>query len=214
MLQGVEMVVSLMKEDAGLTAELLAADKHLKQLKSFRHGNELCLIQQKMAKVEDNIVSNFFLLVTGKYKPLFPQVNLMRTIQDRLAKLHHTHVLITESRNNTASIVRKLNRYAQDTAWADPLNNCIYSQEIQSFFSFPLEYNGRKCTSLDYFSYQETLDSETALFIATCLRNPYSSAECILLDIIKAKATNERLRTLLRVPCEAAVNFCKFVKRR
>lgn len=138
----------------------------------------------------------------------------MRKIQDNLAKLHHTHVLITESRNSTASMVRKLNRFAQDTAWAGPLNDCIYSQEIQSFFSFPLEYNGRNGTPLDYFPYQETLDSKTALFIATCLRNPYSSAECILLDIVRAKATNARLRALRRVPCEPSANFCKLSAKR
>lgn len=62
-----------MKEDAGLTAELLAADKHLKQLRSFRRGNELCLIQQKMATVEDNIVSNFFFLLRDSTSHFFPR---------------------------------------------------------------------------------------------------------------------------------------------
>lgn len=50
---------------------------------------------------------------------------------------------MTQSRNETCLLARKLGQFTVDFNWTLPLNSNLSLMEIETFLEFPVEYNRR-----------------------------------------------------------------------
>ncbi|XP_068895833.1 uncharacterized protein [Tenebrio molitor] len=126
-------------------------------------------------------------------------------IQSLISDTYRVIEKIQSNREEFLSVVKKFAPYFSDLSWATGLKNEVNKQEVETFKSFPLEYNrkikigGSKIFCRDICdttvpSYIE-LDPSNLEMVTALMDSPCSTPESVIFDILQSKVT---LNTFLK----------------
>ncbi|KAF2888365.1 hypothetical protein ILUMI_17808 [Ignelater luminosus] len=191
--------LKLQQKEAGLTKGIEYIHKTINVMQeSNEKQTSLEIFKEKASLLEENILA--------KISSVEHKCNVFKQVYD----------LMTQSRNETCMLARKLGQFTLDFNWTLPLNSNLSLMEMETFLEFPVEYN-RKATvgdkkiffhdlPINYIPYQDDLDSNALHMLVSLLQNPCSPAETLLIDIIRTRTKMNQYKSLRYVSENSETN--------